>query len=138
MAVVTTTPSELKRRSCEHSMRSCCSRDELSFVALFPPVGSSFRTRAAPPAEVLALRHHSRFFKRTPRLVCASSVPTGSYGSCGRDGGPGWRRSLHIVRPILVVAWHRRGFAWYWMRKSRSHSRVFRRRATVESERVIQ
>jgi hypothetical protein len=32
---------------------------------------------------------------------------------------PGWRRSLHIVRPDTVIAWHRRAFAWYWTRKSR-------------------
>jgi putative transposase len=26
---------------------------------------------------------------------------------------------LVIVRPATVVAWHRRGFAWYWTRRSR-------------------
>jgi hypothetical protein len=26
---------------------------------------------------------------------------------------------LAIVKPATVVAWHRRGFAWYWARKSR-------------------
>jgi putative transposase len=31
---------------------------------------------------------------------------------------PGWRRSLHIVRPDTVIAWHRSAFAWYWTRKS--------------------
>src|SRR6266436_822561 len=32
---------------------------------------------------------------------------------------PGWRRSLHIVRPDTVIAWHRcRAFAWYWTRES--------------------
>jgi hypothetical protein len=26
---------------------------------------------------------------------------------------------LVIVRPATVIAWHRRGFAWYWTRRSR-------------------
>jgi len=30
-----------------------------------------------------------------------------------------WKSALVIVRPATVVAWHRRGFAWYWTRRSR-------------------
>ena len=30
-----------------------------------------------------------------------------------------WRSALVIVRPTTVVAWHRRGFAWYWTWRSR-------------------
>ena len=30
-----------------------------------------------------------------------------------------WRSALVIVRPATVVAWHRRGFAWYWTWRSR-------------------
>jgi transposase InsO family protein len=32
---------------------------------------------------------------------------------------PDWKSALVIVRPATVVAWHRRGFAWYWRRHSR-------------------
>ena len=31
----------------------------------------------------------------------------------------GWRRSLVIVRPKAVIAWHRKGFRLYWRWKSR-------------------
>jgi hypothetical protein len=30
-----------------------------------------------------------------------------------------WRSALVIIRPATVVAWHRRGFAWYWTWRSR-------------------
>jgi hypothetical protein len=30
-----------------------------------------------------------------------------------------WKLALEIVRPTTVIAWHRRGFAWYWTRRSR-------------------
>ena len=32
---------------------------------------------------------------------------------------PDWKSALVIVRPATVIAWHRRGFAWYWTRRSR-------------------
>lgn len=30
-----------------------------------------------------------------------------------------WKSSLVIVQPETVIRWHRRGFRWYWRRKSR-------------------
>ena len=32
---------------------------------------------------------------------------------------PDWKSALVIVRPGTVIAWHRRGVAWYWTRRSR-------------------
>jgi putative transposase len=32
---------------------------------------------------------------------------------------PDWKSALVIVRPATVIAWHRRGLAWYWTRRSR-------------------
>jgi hypothetical protein len=32
---------------------------------------------------------------------------------------PDWKSALLFVRPATVIAWHRRGFAWYWTRRSR-------------------
>ena len=61
----------------------------------------------------------SPFSKKTRCLVCASSAPTGFCGVLLSRWWPGWRRSLHIVRPDTVIGWHRRAFAWYWTRKSR-------------------
>jgi hypothetical protein len=57
------------------------------FVAFLSLVASSFLTRAALQAEILALVTNSPFSERTRRLVCASSAPTGFCGFCSRDGG---------------------------------------------------
>ncbi len=32
---------------------------------------------------------------------------------------PDWKSALVVVRPATVIAWHRRGFAWCWTRRSR-------------------
>lgn len=32
-----------------------------------------------------------------------------------------WREALHFVKPETVVRWHRKGFRYYWGRKSRSN-----------------
>jgi hypothetical protein len=89
------------------------------FVAFLSLVASSFLTRAALQAEILALRHQLTVLQKNapPRLRLQRSdrllwvLPSRWW--------PGWRRSLHIVRPDTVIAWHRRAFAWYWTRKSR-------------------
>ena len=35
---------------------------------------------------------------------------------------PDWRSALVIIRPATVIEWHRRGFAWYWTRRSRPNA----------------
>ena len=89
------------------------------FVAFFSLVASSFRTRAALQAEILALRHQLTVLEKNapPRLRLQRSDRL-LWVLLSR-WWPGWRRSLHIVRPDTVIAWHRRAFAWYWTRKSR-------------------
>ena len=89
------------------------------FVALFALISSSFRSRAALQAEILALGHQLAVlqanaprplrFKRSDRLLWLLFSRVWS----------GWRSCLQIVQPATVMAWHRRAFAWYWTRKSR-------------------
>ena len=89
------------------------------FVALCALVTSSFRTRVALQAEILALRHQLAVFqKNAPRRLRLQRSDRLLWVLLSR-WWPGWRRSLHIVRPDTVIAWHRRAFAWYWTRKSR-------------------
>src|SRR6202451_1680144 len=89
------------------------------FVALFALVTSSFRSRVALQAEILALRHQLAVFqKNAPRRLRLRRSDRLLWVLLSR-WWPGWRRSLHIVRPDTVSAWHRRAFAWYWTRKSR-------------------
>ena len=88
------------------------------FVAFLSLVASSFLTRAALQAEILALRHQLTVLQKNapPRLRLQRSDRL-LWVLLSR-WWPGWRRSLHIVRPDTVIAWHRRAFAWYWTRKS--------------------
>jgi hypothetical protein len=89
------------------------------FVALFALVASSFRTRAALQAEILALRHQL--------AVCQKNAPRRlRLHRCDRllwvllyRFWSGWRRCLEIVHPDTVLRWHCRAFAWHWTRKSR-------------------
>jgi putative transposase len=89
------------------------------FVTLFALVASSFRTRAALQAEIVALRHQLTVLQKNapPRLRIHLSDRL-LWVLLSR-WWPAWRHSLYIVRPDTVVAWHRRAFAWYWTRKSR-------------------
>ena len=89
------------------------------FVAFFALVTSSFRTRAALQAEILALRHQLAVLqKNAPRHLrlhrCDRLLWVVLYGLWS-----GWRRCLEIVQPDTVLRWHRRAFAWHWTRKSR-------------------
>jgi hypothetical protein len=89
------------------------------FVAIFAFVASSFRTRVALQSEILALRHQLAVLqKNAPRRLRLHRPDRFLWVLLSR-WWPGWRRSLHIVRPDTVIAWHRRAFAWYWTQKSR-------------------
>jgi putative transposase len=86
------------------------------FVALFALVASSFRTRAALQAEILALRHQLAVCqKNAQEPVAAVEAQAIVLYRCWS----GWRQCLEIVRPDTVLRWHRRAFAWHWTRKSR-------------------
>jgi putative transposase len=112
------TPSVLKLQRLRALMRSCGITMSSLFVALVSLVASSCRTRAALQAEILALRHQLAVFqKNAPPSLRLQRSDRFLWVLLSR-WWPGWRCSLHIVRPATVIAWHRRAFAWYWTRKS--------------------
>jgi len=89
------------------------------FVALFALVASSFRTRAALQAEILALRHQLAVLqKNAPRRLRFHRCDRLLWVVLSRLWS-GWRRCLQMVQPDTVLRWHRRAFAWHWTRKSR-------------------
>src|SRR5260370_1656228 len=89
------------------------------FVALFALVASSFRTRAALQAEILALRHQLAVFqKNAPRRLHLHRCDGLLWVVLSRFWCS-WRRCLQMVQPNTVLRWHRRAFAWHWTRKSR-------------------
>ena len=89
------------------------------FAALFALVASSFRTRAALQAEILALRHQLTVFqKNAPRRLRLHRCDRLLWVVLCRFWS-GWRRCLQMVQPDTVLRWHRRAFVWHWTRKSR-------------------
>lgn len=87
----------------------------LRVVRLLTVLGGGHRALAL---ENLALRQQLAMYRRTrPRPAIQSSDRLFWVGL--RRGWTGWRSALVIVRPATVVAWHRRGFAWYWAWRSR-------------------
>ncbi len=84
--------------------------------------------------ENLALRQQLAMYRRTrPRPGLRWSDRLFWVGL--RRAWTDWRSALVIVRPATVVAWHRRGFAWYWTWRSRPTGG--RPRVTGELRRLI-
>src|SRR5437660_817616 len=81
------------------------------FVALFTLLASSFRTRAALQAEILALRHQLAVFqKNAPRRLRLHHCDRLTWVVLYRFWS-GWRRCLQMVPPDTVLRWRRRAFA---------------------------
>ena len=79
-----------------------------------------FRTRAALQTEILALRHQLLVLQRSNRgrklrLRWADRVLWVWLSCLWND----WRSALLIVKPETVIAWHRKGFRFYWRWKTR-------------------
>src|SRR5215469_12172776 len=89
------------------------------FVAFFALIVSTFRTRAALHAEILALRHQLAVFqKNAPRRLRLHRCDRLLWAVLYRCWSS-WRRCLEMVQPETVLSWHRRAFAWHWTMKSR-------------------
>ena len=90
-----------------------------SLLALFVTLRSILRSRADLQVENLALRHQigvlQRSVKKRPKLTSMDRLFWVSLSRLWR----GWRSTLVLVKPETVVAWHRRGFRWFWTWKVR-------------------
>jgi hypothetical protein len=88
-------------------------------IALFAALRSTVRSPLELEAEVLALRHQlavlQRQAPRRPRLGYADRFLWVVLSRVWSN----WRHALQIVTPDTVVDWRRRGFALYWLWKSR-------------------
>jgi len=89
------------------------------FIALVALVGSTFQTRAAMQAEIMALRHQLAVLQRSaPRRLRLKQSDRVLWMLLSWLW-PNWRHELRILKPATAVRWHRRGFARYWTWKSR-------------------
>jgi putative transposase len=82
-------------------------------------VRSWFRSRAALQVEILALRHQLTVLKRSQRGRLHLNSTDRLVWAWLSDIWSQWRSALLMVKPETVIAWHRRGFRWYWQWKSR-------------------
>ena len=90
--------------------------------AIFALVLGSFRSRAALQLEIIALRHQISVLRRSgkrPNLTDADRV----FWAWLSEVWSNWRSALVIVKPETVIAWHRRGFRWFWAWKVRHGKR---------------
>ncbi len=87
-------------------------------LSAFVGIRSWFRSRAALQLEILALRHQLSVLKRSQRgRLRLNSADRLLWVWLSRFWSNG-RSALLIVKPETVIAWHRRGFRWYWRWKS--------------------
>src|SRR3954470_17110179 len=68
--------------------------------------------------ENLALRQQLAVYRRT-RPKPAIRWSDRLFWTGLRLAWSDWKSALLIVRPATVIAWHRRGVAWCWTRRSR-------------------
>jgi putative transposase len=91
------------------------------FSILIPLLSSiifSLRTRRELQIEIVALRHQISVLRRSvpsrPRLRTWDRVLWVWLSHIW----PNWRSALVIVKPEIVIAWHRKGFRLFWTWKS--------------------
>lgn len=90
-------------------------------VVLFTFVRDLCRRRADLEAELLALRHQLLVLRRQHGKGRVPLRPVDRvYWVVLSRLWPRWREALLVVKPETVIAWHRRGFRWYWRWKSRT------------------
>ena len=100
-------------------VRSWWYHDELSFCCPFRFGHLQFSIPCRPAGGDPRASSSTRGFPEECTAAFAPPALRPAFVGLAVTWWPGWRRSLHIVRPDTVIAWHRRAFAWYWTRKSR-------------------
>ena len=80
---------------------------------------STFETRAALALENAALRQQLAVYLRKQKRPQRRAGDRIFWMALSRVWS-GWEVALAVVKPATVIAWHRKGFRWYWRAKSRS------------------
>jgi transposase InsO family protein len=94
-----------------------------------------FRSRASLEAEILMLRHQLNVLQRkAPKRLVSSNFDRLVFTILYRLV-PGILNTLVIVKPEIVIGWHRAGFRLFWRWKSRC--RVGRPKVPLEIRQLI-
>jgi len=83
---------------------------------------SVFRTRRDLAFENLLLRQQLAILKEQGARTQLSQTDRSFWVLFSRLW-PRWRNALHIVKPEIVIRWHREGFRRHWIRKCRKKGR---------------
>ena len=96
--------------------------DERCFSLIWLVLIGLFRSRASLQVEILTLRHQLNVLRRkSPQRLTFSSIDRLVFAGLYRLA-PGVLDALKIVRPEIVIRWHRAGFRAYWRWKSTPRS----------------
>jgi len=79
---------------------------------------ANLKSRRELTLENLALRQQLAVLERRTKRPKLTWVDRAFWVALSR-WWTDWRRALMLVKPATVIAWHRKGFALYWARKSR-------------------
>jgi hypothetical protein len=92
---------------------------DLLLSALLSVLRATLVSRATLALENAALRQQLTVYQRTQKRA---RLRTGDriFWVTLRRIWSSWDRSLVVVKPETVIAWHRQGFKVFWRRKSRS------------------
>jgi hypothetical protein len=74
--------------------------------------------------EILALRHQLALLQRQKKRVSFRAADRLLWVLLSRIWKQ-WRSALVVVKPETVIAWHRKGFRFYWRWMSRAGREVW-------------
>jgi hypothetical protein len=104
----------MTRRANGASLRAVAAIVRVIIGAMF----AGFRPRASLVPEHLALRQQLAVLRRATPRPRLRPLDQAFWIVLSRTWSR-WRELLAIVKPATVIAWHRRGFARFWAKKSR-------------------
>jgi len=112
------TPNPFVRYELGH-LRVRCALMMSILMALLAALRASCRSRVELQLELLALRQQIHVLERSRHSRTRLSRADRVFWVWLSRVWTGWRRPLIIVQPATVIAWHRQGFRWFWIWKSR-------------------
>ena len=88
-------------------------------VSLLHSLRFVVQSRASLHLEIIALRHQLAVVHRSRRPRLRFTSADRILWAWLSHTWPGWHSAVHVIKPETVIAWHRRGFRWFWTWKSR-------------------
>jgi putative transposase len=99
--------------------RRCYRHEACVRISLLAGLTSTLPKRASLQIEILALRHQLAVLQRNKRRRVQLRAWDRLLWVALVRLWPEWRKALMLVKPETVIGWHRKGFRFYWDRKSR-------------------